>query len=570
MVVAAAGVWVANRAIVVRGELAAVDALRPELMQALDERGFADLDGPVAKFDEHAGAAASTAGDPVWRAAEFVPFIGPNLAAVRTVAESLDLVADDVATPLVGIAGELSQRGLLDDGALDVDFIAAAHGPFLTAATSLDDAESALSGIKRSLLVSEVTEGVDEVQTLVESLSDLVDGVSGVTGVLPRMLGSDGPRSILVMLQNNAELRSGGGITGSFAEIRAERGTLDLVRQADSGDFERTTRPVVDVPESTTALYGDVIGRFVQNATTTPDFTLSSELASAWWEDLTGRAPDTVIAIDPLVLRSLLTVTGPVELADGATLTQKHFVRDVLVTPYMTLDGREQTRYFEQLTKSYFSALMAAEAPPEQWMEALSDPVEQGRISIWSAHEDEAALMAGSTLGGPLSRHDQAGDSAFAVYLNDTTGAKMDSELSVGLGLAVGSCRADEQPQVAVRVELSNDAPLEAGSAWPTSMTGGGRWGVPPGDIGTAVAVAAPPGWFFGGTTVDGTRRASVDVADSGHPTSAVEVTLRPGESAEVEIRFVAPTRDTVTPQLLHTPLLQGPEASELTSISCE
>ena len=569
VLVAAAGVWVASRAFIVRGELEAVAALRSELTQGMGE-SVGGLSEVVAEFDHHASRAAETADDVVWRATEIVPFVGPNLSAVRTVAESLDRIADEVAVPLAGLAGELGQRGLIDDGSLDLDFIRRAQAPVRSAADALEATERELAGVRRSQLVTQVVDGVIEVEALVESLSGVIGPVHDVTRMLPGLLGDEAPRSILVMLQNNAELRSGGGITGSFAELRAEGGDIRLVRQADSSEFGPRSRPILAVPESTTAIHGDIVGRFVQNATTTPDFDLSARLASAWWEDLTGRAPDTVIAVDPLVLRSLLTVTGPIVLDGGTRIERDGFMRSVMVDPYLTLDSSEQTRFFQQLTESYFAALMTSDASPEAWIRALAEPLEEGRISVWSAHGEEAEVLAGTSVAGPLARHLAAGDHAFAVYLNDTTGAKMDSSLTVELATAVGSCRADEQPQVAVRVHLKNEAPEDAGTAWPASMTGAGHWGVPAGEIGTSVAVAAPEGWFFGGTTVDGTRKGTVDVEDSGLPTSAVEVELAPGESAEIEVRFLSPTREEVTPQLLHTPMMRSPEIAEPAELTCD
>ena len=104
------------------------------------------------------------------------------------------------------------------------------------------------------------------------------------------------------------------------------------------------------------------------------------------------------------------------------------------------------------------------------------------------------ALAERSAFAGPHARQVQAGDEAFAVYLNDMTGAKMDTYLQVGIDAAVGYCRADGLRDVAVTVTLTNTAPPDAGRRLPISMTGGGRYGVPAGDIGTLLAVAAPAG----------------------------------------------------------------------------
>lgn len=569
VVVAVAGVWVVSRAIIVRDQLSAIAHLRTEVERSVEAGRIAELGPVVARFEAHAHEASAAAGDPVWRVAEVLPFAGPNLTAVRTVAESLDNVSDAVATPLVSLVDRLG-GGLLHDGAFDVQVIGDAHEPMQRARGVLGASAAALAAVPRDQLIGEVASGVTDVENLVALLAETVDGLADVSGVLPRMLGSDEPRSILVMLQNNAELRTGGGITGSFAELRAEAGSLTLVRQADSGEFSDLAAPDVAIPASTTQLYGDIVGRFVQNATATPDFTLSGELASSWWRELTGREPDTVISIDPLVLRSLLDVTGPIDLADGQRLSHDGFVKQVMVTPYLTLASPEQTEYFQGLTESYFDALLSSDAPAAAWVSSLKGPIEQGRVSVWSRNDDEAEALSGTALGGARERHLAAGDTAFAVYLNDTTGAKMGSALGVSVGTAVGSCRDDHQPEVAVRVRLVNDAPADAGKVWPESMTGGGHWGVEPGDIGTTVAVAAPQDWFFAGTRVDGERRSSVDVVDGGFPTSGVEVTLAPGESAEVEMRFVAPTSNDFSPELIHTPLLRAPERLDTAQLSCE
>jgi hypothetical protein len=570
VIVAAAGVWVASRALVVRGELAAIATLRADAQGALGSGELGELGGVLEKFDRHSRAAAAAAGDPVWRVAEVVPFIGPNLAAVRTVATTIERVSGGVVTPLWDVAETVGRDGLLVDGAIDVAKIAAAHDPMVDAQQELKASSAALADVSRGQLVGEVASGLSDVDGLVDTLSGVVDGLVDMTALLPRVLGGDEQRSILVMLQNNAELRTGGGITGSFAELSADAGSLELVRQADSSEFDTASEPVVAVPESTTALYGDVVGRFVQNATTTPDFSLSGQLAATWWKGLTGHEPDTVIAIDPLVLRALLGVTGPIELADGTRLTHDGFVSAVMVTPYLTLGPSEQTEYFQGLTERYFDALLGSSAPAVEWISALTAPIDQGRISVWSRDAEEAAVLSRTALGGALSRHRAAGDEAFAVYLNDATGAKMDSVLSVALGTATGSCRDDDQPQVSVRIRLTNDAPANAGEVWPASMTGAGNLGVPAGEIGTAIAVAAPPGWFFGGTTINGERQASVDVIDGGFPTSASEVTIAPGDSAEIDVRFVAPAKDGVEPLLLHTPMLRAPQTLDAVELACD
>lgn len=569
----AAAVWVGTRAWIVRDELTAVAALQDRATAALQGGDVAALGDVVAEFDVHSHAASGAAGDPLWRAAEALPWAGANLAAVRTVADQLAVVSDDVATPLLEMTEELASSRLVEDHALDVDLVAAAREPLGVAQATLTQASAAIAAVPRAELIDQVGAGVDDLDRLLGEVDAAVSGMLDLTEVLPGMLGADGPRTILVMLQNNAELRSGGGITGSFAQLVAEDGSLALVRQADSSRFARTKEPVVPLPDTTTALYGDIVGRYVQNATTTPDFDLSARLAVTWWKGLTGVTPDVVVAVDPIVLRSLLAVTGPVTLAGGEVLTPDGFVDQVMVRPYLELDPKAQTRYFQDLTQRFFTGLMSSDADPSVWISALRGPVEQGRISVWSADGDEAAVLATTAFAGPLAAHAAAGEDAFTAYLNDTTGAKMDSSLAVALAATTGSCRSDGRQEVLVRVTLTNEAPADAGTRWPYSMTGSGRWGVTAGHIGTAVAVAAPAGWFFGGTSIDGVRRGSIDVVDGGFPTSAIDVTLAPGEMATLAYRFVSPDdadAPPITPEVRHTPLMRAPEESGTSALVCD
>ncbi|WP_217577243.1 DUF4012 domain-containing protein, partial [Streptomyces sp. GbtcB7] len=76
---------------------------------------------------------------------------------------------------------------------------------------------------------------------------------------------ADGDRRILIVLQNTAELRTGGGITGTFLGLRAGDGILSLEAQRDSSDFSPSDKPLGTVPAAEVRALGDGIGRYVQN-----------------------------------------------------------------------------------------------------------------------------------------------------------------------------------------------------------------------------------------------------------------------------------------------------------------
>ena len=104
--------WFASRVIVARVSLENAQALVTELR---DEAASFDLDAIAEtgrELERNTARAASAANDPTWRVAEIIPVLGPNLSAVRAVADSTDALVGEVAEPAIRVATtfDLSKR----------------------------------------------------------------------------------------------------------------------------------------------------------------------------------------------------------------------------------------------------------------------------------------------------------------------------------------------------------------------------------------------------------------------------------------------------------------------------
>ena len=491
--------------------------------------------------------------DPVWSAAEAIPGVGANLSAARRAASAVVRVGQEVAPTMFETARRLT----------DADAPAAVHAlreaaPALSrAAATQDDIARDLAGIDRTALIPRLADGVERVTDAVDDLRTAMDGAAQAAELVPAMLGADGDRRILIVLQNTAELRTGGGITGTFLELRARDGVLSLEAQRDSSDFSPSDKPLGTVPAAEVRALGDGIGRYVQNTSMTADFRVTANLAAAWWQKSGGSAPDVVVSMDPVVLAAILKAVGPVETRSGA-LDQSNAIDRLLVEPYRTLDQDAQSRYFADAAGAVFTAV-TERARPLTLVTALAGVVDEGRISIWSRDAEQQAVLAHTAFAGPLARLDAAGPDAFAVYFNDATGGKLTPYLTVGLETRTGVCRADGLREVEVAVDLGNTMAAADASSLPLSVTGGGAYGVKAGNIAPTVTVVTPRGWFAGGVTLDGAPVASVDAQDDGRLWVTHRVELSPGGSDVLTFRFVAGPdlkTDGAEPRLLHTPLL--------------
>ncbi|MFS0866274.1 DUF4012 domain-containing protein [Microbacterium sp. 179-B 1A2 NHS] len=545
---AAAATHVALAAMHLRDGLREADAAATVAMGAL---GRGDLAATEAAVREATTAATDAApADPLWRIAEAVPMIGPNLSAARVAAEGLGRLGNDVATPLLDAARSL--EGADPRAALEA---------LRESATRLDAAERArtavadeVARVPREHLVAEVAAGLDTLSDAVSRLAPITQTASSAASLLPAILGADGERTILLLVQNPAELRTGGGITGSFVELRAVDGEVTLSAQRDSSRFAPAAAPILPLPVGEQRALGDGIGRFVQNASMTADFALTARLASAWWESDGFAAPDVVVSLDPIVLAAVLGPLGSVDTAAGP-FGPGDVVDHLLVEPYLTLSPDGQTDRFADVAGAVVSAL-ATRAEPLAIAVALREPIGEGRLSVWSRHPHEQAILGGTALAGPRARLEQAGADAFAVYFNDATGGKLTPYLDVALAVRTGTCRVDRLPEVEVEVQLASRLPVDAADVLPISVTGGGLWGATSGFIAPTVSVVAPPGWFAGGVRVDGEPVSAVSVSDGDRPAVTRRTDVRPSTARTLTFRFISPARAAAEPAVLHTPLL--------------
>jgi hypothetical protein len=548
-----AAAYVGLRAVQAREDLAAAAAAADTAAAAL-ELGDLDAASDALAVMTARASAVDIGGDPLWRAAEVVPGVGPNLTAARVSASGLSRLGRDVAMPLLEVSRDLQGA----DPMQLVGVLSGAADTLRRADEVRADVEGELSELDRDTLIGPVATGLTAIEDVVASAQSVTSGAAQAATLLPQILGADGPRTVLLMVQNTAELRTGGGITGTFVQLDADGGRLTLAGIRDSTSFAPAAEPLLPLRAGEARSFGDGIGRFVQDASMTADFTLSARLASEWWSAATGVVPDAVVSVDPVVMAAVLRATGPVDMPGEAPLGADDVVPRLLVQPYLTLTPEEQGTRFAAAATAVFTALVDR-ADPLALATALRGPIDEGRISVWSAHPEEQAAIAHTVLAGPLARQRAAGDDAFAVYFNDATGGKLTPYLEVGMGIAAGSCRADARPEVVVSVELGSGVPADAVATLPASVTGGGIWGAAVGDIAPTVTVVAPPGWYLGGVHLDGELVPAVAVSDDGQPAVTRRTDLAPGRTRTLSFHFVAPDADRVDPEMLHTPLLAPP-----------
>ncbi|WP_426519500.1 DUF4012 domain-containing protein [Diaminobutyricibacter sp. McL0618] len=570
LVTAAAVGWIGIRGLIAKQELKKITPLVYAVEDSVASGDLGAARSAATELGDHARLAASLTDDPLWRAAEILPIIGPNLAAGRQLAAAAADVSDRIVSPLITVSASVDLAKFRPvKGAVDLAPLVAATPTIVRVQKAYDDVHRAVGAIRTDGTLGVVSDAVGKVRGAVDGVGPSITALANSVRLLPGMLGADGPRGILLLAQNPAELRATGGIVGSLVLIHADKGSIKLVAQASTADFPALAHPVMPLPTATEGLFGTVVGRYVQDVGATPYFPVAAQLAAKMWTTKFGGRIDEVLAIDPVTIGYLLGATGPVTIADGRQLDANNAIPFLLRDVYSDYSSSGQDAVFASAAAAVFTKVASGSADATALVRALAQAGAERRLLIWSAHPAEQSVIASTTLAGglPVSTSSAAG---VGVYFNDATGGKMDYYLKSTVAVASAFCRADGTPSSRVTVTLTNTAPADAGQSLPAYVTGYGIFGVIPGMIRTRVVVYGPDGGLLVGATGGGAfRNPSRAATDSGRPVSISTVDLRPGVTKTVVVDLLNVKQKAADAILTVTPTLGGTVATNV-ALACK
>ena len=552
--IAGCALWIGVRAAQARGHLATAEILAHDVAADFgsDPESVATT---LPRIAQETRIARDLTSDPVWRLAEGIAWIGPQLRAVSTVTAAVDDVASDALQPLGSAIGDTPLSTFApQNGTIDTAAIAQLAQPAAEAAAIAQRAAAEAHATITPAVLPALAAPLDKASGLLDEVAAGTDALARATALLPAMLGSDGPRNYLVIVQNNAEWRSLGGIAGAAVLVRTDAGRITLVSTDSGGALSSSPERIAALSGDDLAMYTDRPARYFQNVTQPVDFTTGAPLAKAFWERKHGGTIDGVISIDPVALSYLVRATGPIPLPTGDTLTADSTVPLLLNEVYLRyIDPKQQDAFFAESAAAVFGALTRGSVSPSALVEALSRAGDERRILLWSALPGDQSVLDGTTLQGRLlGTTDSA--ATVGVYLNDATGSKMDYYMRVQAGFE--SCSATDAE---LHVALVSTAPADAASL-PRYITGGGGSGTPPGVTKTVTYLYVPPGYRLGQHS--STVGTLVETQHMGREVLAWTTEQHPGDTAEVRVSLVAdsptspPLQAEITPGVYETETL--------------
>lgn len=549
----------------------AIDRL-PAVEEALRAGDGAAAEAALAEVQPLTADARSHTDGPLWWVAGRLPVVGADVSAFSTAAWAVDEITQDVLPPLTQAAALVSEGGIqVQGGVVDLVPLTAAAPAVAEAADTMSTVVGRVGDIDVSALQDVLAGPVADLQDKVWTLDGLVATADRATTLLPAMLGADGPRTYLVMALNSAELRSPGGIPGSFAVIGTDAGRITLLDQAstqDVGPFPEGISPLDPADEE---LFGPNMAVYVQDTVYTPDFPTAAPLAAAMWEASKGQTVDGVLTLDPVALSYLLEATGPIDVA-GATIDAGNAVDVLLSDAYAELEpGPETDMFFAAVAAQVLTTALSGDTDPQSLLGAVQRATSEHRALVWSSHEDEQARIADTVVSGDISSSERAAD-AVGVFFNDATAGKMSYYLDSSVQHVTSECTASGRADT-FRVDLTSTAPADAATDLPWYVTGGGIAGTPPGNVRTDLFLYPPRGGSILNVTADGTLVGSAVVENQGRAVATLPRELAPGQSTSVTFTVATTdgggSSDTRSLDLWSTPTVDQPGLATIEVPAC-
>jgi len=254
---------------------------------------------------------------PAGRAFGWLPLVGGDLRAaphLLTTADGLTEAGSVLCTALEPLLVNWQTTGALPELA-QVSELLVQNAPALQqAAMAVECAQTAWSQVDATSLMPPIAR---RAALLEEGLPLLQAGLQ-IALIAPDMLGSNEPRTYLILVQNDDEMRPTGGFISAVGQVTLEEWQMTHFSFADSYTVDDyANKPYPRPPEPLYNYMGADLWLF-RDANWSPDFPTSAQQAAYFYEYGQDIEVDGVIALDQYAVELILTAFGELRLEDPA------------------------------------------------------------------------------------------------------------------------------------------------------------------------------------------------------------------------------------------------------------
>lgn len=353
------------------------------------------------------------------------------------------------------------------DGHIDLAALTALRPKVVDLDSAVRGAAADLRGSRSSWLVAPLAQKVTSLSNSVDRAERGADlAVAGINSA-PGILGGDGPRTYVVVFMTPAETRGLGGFIGAYGVLRADQGSIRLLKSGSTSDFATITSAHPNLVDLTglpdyKARYGTFEPQnHFQDVSYSPDMPTVERVIGQMFPALGGQAIDGVLVVDPDSLAALLNFTGPITVPGfPAPLTSAN-AADILLRGQYLLTSISDQRHdlLQAALTTGFTHLVSGSLPsPKALATALGPEVREGRMLFWTSHASDQTFLRQVGLSGAFPTPGRSSD-LIAITDANGTNNKIDAYLHQQVSDAVVFDPHTGQVRATLTIQLHNSAP---------------------------------------------------------------------------------------------------------------
>lgn len=300
---------------------------------------------------------------------------------------------------------------------------------------------------------------VDELTLAQEALPTLPP-LLRMAPTLPDLLGMDAPRTYLLLVQNNDELRATGGFVTALARVELDGGQIAGLDFADSSRVMRKDVDYAWAPEPMRRYMGIEL-MVLRDANWSPDFPTTAQAMRSLYAQETGITVDGIVTVDLHAVEQIVAGLGALTLPNlDEPLTSANIVEQIKefwTQPLETGDTIEtaglggwwgqRKNFMPTLAEAALNRVKGGNVDYLAMGQSVLTALNQRSIQVWLNNETAQAQMHELRWDGGL--HPDEG-SDFIAWIDSNLGYnKADAVIERSLAYSVEWPDGDAQPALA-------------------------------------------------------------------------------------------------------------------------
>lgn len=242
-----------------------------------------------------------------------------------------------------------------------------------------------------------------------------------------------GQKHILVLFQNNNELRASGGFMGTYGSLKMRDGSINSMKISSIYDLDGQLKENIAPP---LPLYAVNYRWFLRDSNWFFNFPDSARKIISFYEKEGGETPDIVITMTPELITKLLAITGPVYLEKyGISLSSETFIELTQLATSINYD-REQNEP-KQMLADFFPIMLQKIGTLEMKqrlsaLEALQQSLNTKSLLLYATDIETQRQIEAFHWGGQVTTTDR---DYLAIVSSNLGGTKTDTYIDQTLNL---------------------------------------------------------------------------------------------------------------------------------------